>query len=329
MTRCRYGTLSRLAIAGLLAVALGGPAGAVPVPVAAGVFVERDSFEPGQQPDGNSVIFDGPRGIVILDTGRHAAHTQALLDFAQARHERIVAVVNSHWHLDHLGGNALLRERVPGLKVIASTAVAPALRGWLADSRRDMQAMLDAGQADAATAQMLRIDIALIDRGPLLLLPDVALAGPQRNDDAGRPLEIGFAGPSATAGDLWILDPASGVLASGDLVTLPVPFLDTACPAGWRRALGELDAQPFTTLVPGHGAPMSHAAFATWRQAFGALLDCAASDVPAGRCSAGWLDALGPLLPADGHRRAEAMLGYYLAEVLRAPAARRERDCTP
>jgi len=35
-------------------------------------------------------------------------------------------------------------------------------------------------------------------------------------------------------------------LIAGDLVTLPVPFLDTACPNGWRKALDTLDDQRFT-----------------------------------------------------------------------------------
>ena len=76
---------------------------ATPQAVAAGVYLQRDSFDPGRQPDGNSVIFIGPRGLVVVDSGRHAEHTQALLDFASARRTPIAVVVNSHWHLDHLG----------------------------------------------------------------------------------------------------------------------------------------------------------------------------------------------------------------------------------
>ena len=69
---------------------------AAPVRVAEGVYLLRDSFDSGRQPDGNSTVFAGPRGLVVVDTGRHAAHAQALLDFAAARAQPIVLVVNTH-----------------------------------------------------------------------------------------------------------------------------------------------------------------------------------------------------------------------------------------
>jgi glyoxylase-like metal-dependent hydrolase (beta-lactamase superfamily II) len=300
---------------------------ATPLAVAAGVYLQRDSFDPGRQPDGNSVIFVGPRGLVVVDSGRHAEHTQALIDFAVARTTPIVAVVNSHWHLDHLGGNALLRERVPGLQVVASSAVAPALKGWLADSRREMQAMLDGGTLDAAAQAMARLDIALIDRGPQLL-PDMALDGPRTLELGGLMLQIGHETRAVTAGDLWVYEPKTRVLAAGDLVTFPVPFLDTACASGWSAALTHLDGVPFATLVPGHGAPMSRSDFGAWRSAFDGLLACAASDAAVSNCAEGWVKALGGLLPAADHKRARGMIDYYLKQHLRAAPAQRDRYCS-
>ena len=317
------------ALAFTLAATCVRPAHAAPVAVAPDVLVERDTFAAGEQPDGNSVLFAGPRGLVVFDTGRHVAHTRALVDYAAARGTPVVAVVNSHWHLDHLGGNAWLRGQARGATFYASEAVEPALHGWLADSRRDMQAMLDAPEdqrPDAATQAMLRIDIALIDQGAALL-PDVVVRGARTLDANGRALRIGHEGPSATAADLWVFDPAARVLASGDLVTLPAPFLDTACAPGWRAALAHLDAQPFDTLVPGHGAPMSRADFVRWRHAFEGLLDCAASDATTASCSAGWVRDLGPLLAEDQRAKAVRMTTWYLDQHLRAAPERRDRFC--
>lgn len=300
---------------------------AAPVRVADGVYVLRDAFDPGRQPDGNSVVFAGPRGLVLVDTGRHAAHAQALLDFATLRGQPIVLVVNTHWHLDHLGGNALLRERVPGLKIVASDAVAPAFDGWLASSRREMQALLDGGRADETTRAMIETDIALIDAGARLV-PDVALSAPRTTlDDGGRRLQVGLVRDAVAGADLWVFDAASRVVAAGDLVTLPVPFLDTACAPRWRAALAELDALPFETLVPGHGTPMTRTDFGRWRSAFGALLDCAAGTGPPRACADGWIAGVAPLLPAAEHGRARAMLDYYIGEQLRAAPERRDRFC--
>lgn len=305
---------------------LASPAHAAPLSLGKDAFVLPGSYKPGRQPDGNSVVFAGPRGLVVVDSGRHVEHTLALLDFASARQQPILAVVNTHWHLDHLGGNGLLRDRLPDLQVLASPAVGPALQGWLATSRRDMQATLAGGQADAATQGMLRIDIALIELGARLL-PDTVVSGPRSLDEAGRPLQIGVVRHAVTAADLWVHDPASRVLAAGDLVTLPVPFFDTACAAGWRAALAEVDSLTFDTLVPGHGAAMDRREFSIWRQAFGGLLDCAAGASPAAACADAWVAALGPLLPVAEQPRARGMLGYYLARHLRAPPAQRDRFC--
>lgn len=311
----------------LLALWLPPLALAKPTALAAGVYVQRDSFQPGRQPDGNSVVFEGPGGLVVVDTGRHIEHTLTLVDFAASRAAPIVAVVNSHWHLDHLGGNALLRDRLPNLKVVASSAVAPALNGWLANSRREMLAMLDGGSLDAATQGMLRLDIALIDRGAQLL-PDVALDGPRTLELGGLKLQIGHRARAVTAGDLWVYEPKTQVLAAGDLVTLPVPFLDTACTSGWRAALSDLDSVPFATLVPGHGAPMNRQEFSIWRSAFEGLLACAAGDATDRRCAEGWVKGLGELLPEAQHPRALAMMDYYLPQRLRAAPAQRDRYCS-
>ena len=74
-----------------------------------GVTVIAGGFEPGLQPDGNTAVFDTPQGLVVFDTGRHPEHTAKILDLAKSLDRPILAVVNSHWHLDHVSGNAALR----------------------------------------------------------------------------------------------------------------------------------------------------------------------------------------------------------------------------
>jgi glyoxylase-like metal-dependent hydrolase (beta-lactamase superfamily II) len=141
-------------------------------------------------------------------------------------------------------------------------------------------------------------------------------------------LQIGHETMAVTAGDLWVYEPKTRTLVAGDLVTFPVPFLDTACASGWSAALTHLEAVPFSTLVPGHGAPMSRTEFGTWRSAFDGLLACAASDAAGSSCAEGWVKALDELLPAADHRRARGMIGYYLQQHLRAAPAQRDRYCS-
>jgi hypothetical protein len=64
---------------------------------------------------------------------------------------------------------------------------------------------------------------------------------------------VQFARDAVTAGDIRLYDAASQVAVLDDLVTLPAPFLDTACPADWTDALADVAATPFEVAIPGMG----------------------------------------------------------------------------
>lgn len=283
-------------------------------------------FTPGAQPDGNSLLIEGPDGLLLLDTGRHVAHAQAVIAAIRARGKPLRWIVNSHWHLDHIGGNALLREAFPEARVMASEAIVDARSGFLARYRSQLVEQL-AGlpEGDARRAPLQR-ELAIIDN-TAAQTPHTSITGGGEEVLAGRPLWVGLARHAATAGDVWLYDPAARVLAAGDLVTWPVPFFDTACPARWSAALGQLAAQPFTQLVPGHGPVLSREDFGRYRQGFDTLLRCAGGNEPAAACITGWITALGPLLPEAQHGTARAYLGYYLDEHLRAAPAKAAAHC--
>lgn len=293
----------------------------------AGWHLVPGSFEPGRGPDGNSVFLDAPEGLILVDTGRHPAHQEELLAYAKARGRPIAAIVNTHWHLDHSGGNAEIRAAFPGADVFASTAVDGALTGFFPPSRKAAEDFLASGQASPELAAEIRRDFAAMDDvAALKATRPVTGSGDVRV--AGRRLEVNLARFAATEGDVWIYDPEAKLLVAGDLVVGPVPFFDTGCPEGWREALTALAAKPFTTLVPGHGAPMTKPQFLQWRAAFGNLLDCAVTDKAREECVAGWKRDAAAFIPA-GDRRIDGMVGYYLDTRLRAPQAEREKYCRP
>jgi glyoxylase-like metal-dependent hydrolase (beta-lactamase superfamily II) len=285
------------------------------------------SFEPGHGPDGNSVFLDAPEGLILVDTGRHPAHQEKLLAYARARGRPIAAIVNTHWHLDHTGGNAEIRAAYPGAQVYGSTAVEGALTGFFPDSRKSAEEFLASGKASPElTAEIKRDFAAMDDVASLRATRPVTGSGSGRI--AGRRLQLNLARFAATEGDVWIYDSRTKLLIAGDLVVGIVPFLDTACPEGWRAALDALAATPFVTLIPGHGEPMTRPQFLQWRSAFGNLLDCAASDQAKESCIAGWKRDAAAFIPA-GDRRIDGMVGYYLDTRLRAAPAEREKYCRP
>ena len=76
------------------------------------------------------------------------------------------------------------------------------------------------------------------------------------------------------------------------------------------------------------GAPMGRAAIGRYRAAFGQLLDCAAGDAQAQACIDGWLDGVGPLVPAAEQPLARMLLEYHLAQDLRGDPAPVHKACT-
>src|SRR6185436_20904869 len=81
------------------------------------------TLEPDRGPDGNSVFLDAPDGLILVDTGRHPAHRDRLLAYASERGRPIVAIFNTHWHLDHSTGNAELRAAFPQAPLYATNAI--------------------------------------------------------------------------------------------------------------------------------------------------------------------------------------------------------------
>lgn len=305
----------------------GGPAMADPPNFdRAAVDVIRGSFAAGRQPDGNTVIFSSADGLIVFDTGRHAAHTQKIVDLATARRRPVAAIINSHWHLDHISGNIPLRKLWPGAAVYSNDAsLSEALSSFLRRGLESNRKVLADPATPAGMAEDLRADIATVEQGDRLH-PTISITAPRTLSIGGRTLELHTAA-AASAGDVWIYDPATRLVASGDIITLPAPFLDTACPSAWRAALADILATPFERLIPGHGREMTRVDVQLYRDAFVALSDCAAGSAPAAVCADAWAASAAPLLNAQSGDagQANAYARYYVENILRPRAFR--ADC--
>ena len=276
-------------------------------------------FDPERNPDGNTIIFEDARGLIVVDTGRHKEQQAAILDYARARGKPIVAIVNTHWHLDHSGGNQELRAAFPKAALYTSSAVVAALDDFLARGLARGKALLEDPKVSDAEKAETRLGVdAISDRADLI--PDHPVTGPTTIPFAPRPLRLDLAKNAATAGDTYLYDPTSGTLVAGDLVVIPAPFFDTACAKGWRKALDQLAAVPFRTLIPGHGPELSRAQFMTYRLAFDRLIDRAESKAAKTACIAGWRrDAASLLTGPKDAANADLLLDYYFDNGLRDP----------
>lgn len=279
-------------------------------------------------PDGNTTVFDAPKGLIVFDTGRHPEHAQAIIDYAKSRHRPIAAIINSHWHLDHTTGNWDIRQAFPNVTVYASGALKGALETFLKDSRTNTDAMLADPKTSASARDQLLRGRAVLDH-PERIAPDHVIARSGPVVVAGRTLDIHLAKLAATEGDVWLYDRKSRTVIAGDLVVGLVPFMDTACPDGWRQALGDIAKVPFTTLIPGHGEPMSRADFEAWRTAYDNFVDCGHSTRPSKECVEGWSRDAAKFIDAAHKDYAKGAAAYYLQTRLRSSPEEQKRYCKP
>ena len=87
----------------------------------------------------------------------------------------------------------------------------------------------------------------------------VTSAQPTGKTDFGGGKEIQFLHPGKahTAGDIVMWLPQEKIVATGDIVTGPVPLMPSPWTDGYGAVLSRVKALGFATLVPGHG-PVEH-----------------------------------------------------------------------
>jgi glyoxylase-like metal-dependent hydrolase (beta-lactamase superfamily II) len=303
------------------------PAAPPPREVAPGVMLLPGGFEPGRGPDGNTIVFDAPDGLVVVDTGRHAWHSDAILAYAEARGRPIEAIINTHWHLDHSSGNGRIRAAFPDATVFATTAIDRVIApgGFLTRNLEGALGMLAGSEISDVQREEVQIFLETMEETDVLQ-PTVSMQRSGRYSFARRRLDVRITNGAVTDADIWLYDRRTRVAVLGDLVTLPAPFFETACPDAWRAALDEVWATPFRIAIPGHGEPMTREQFDAWRRAYGAFIDCVDSEAEAAQCASGWSEGVAQFLTDERARRAAPQMAEYYVGFLRENGGRAP-DC--
>lgn len=283
--------------------------------IAPGVHLQLGGFEPERGPDGNTIIFDAPQGLLVVDTGRHSWHSDAILAYARERGRPVAAIVNTHWHLDHSSGNGRLKAAFPNARVYTTGAVDRVIApgGFLVRNMDGARAMLAGSEITPVQREEVQIFLDTMAESDVLR-PDVVIDRSQRMRLAGRRFDVHVTNGAVTDADVWLYDRRTRIAVIGDLVTFPAPFFETACPQRWREALDDVWATPFRIAIAGHGEPMTRDQFNTWREAYGAFIDCVGSTTEAPVCAAAWAQATTAFNTDElGQRRAAGMAEYYVS----------------
>ncbi|WP_369148813.1 MBL fold metallo-hydrolase [Streptomyces sp. R44] len=183
-------------------------------------------------PDANTLLLQG-RQPALVDSG-FVGHARETTEWARARAGRIALVVNTHWHSDHVGGNALLQAQ--GAAVAAGAPEAEAI------SRRD-PGCCSAEYLDQPVAPY-SVDVSL-DDGQILRLGDTEWEVVRT--------------PGHTPGHLALWQPEERLLVVGDALSdYDVGWVDLALdgPDAAATALASLqrmaDLDP-RVILPSHG----------------------------------------------------------------------------
>jgi glyoxylase-like metal-dependent hydrolase (beta-lactamase superfamily II) len=207
-------------------------------------LTERVAFAPGGVNIG--VIYDDRDGVILVDTGLNDAAVRKVLRRLQEVRRHVVAIVTTHGHADHFGGNAFVVKRT-GAPVYAPSWDETVLRYPM------FQPLCLYAGADPPAA--LRGGFLLAAQSPVDVIYD---AGPL--DVAGVAVEaVSLAGHSGNQMGILV----DGVFFAADVV-LPervlarykIPYLYSV--TDHMTALDRAERVIHHVCVPGHGPRLDH-----------------------------------------------------------------------
>lgn len=255
-----------------------------PRQIAEGTWLLEGSTDNFSKANGGNIVNTGfivtDSGVVVIDTGPSRRYGEALRKAIAATTDKpVIQVLLTHHHPDHMLGNQAFADVPIG-----------ALAGTIESMRQ---------QGDGLAENMYRM-VGDWMRGTELQLPTQTLESGTLTI-GGHPLRL-LALSGHTGADLAILDEKTGVLFAGDLVFYQRALTTPNTPGlgVWLADIDQLEALPWTVIVPGHG-PLAedHRPFVQMRDYLG------------------WLDTL----MAQG-----AASGADMSELIRSPIPERFAD---
>ena len=243
------------------------------------VFVAQRPNPVRSPVEGNSLVVIADHGVVVFDAGGvPRTARQTLGEIRRRTQAGVRMVVNSHAHLDHTGGNSLYRDAFPSLVIVGGRGTRDYMTGAFGDrfayvreiaadpsdrQRRGEEQIAELERAgderSVAIAERskryFRHDILRESeafREVVIEPPDVTLEGELVL--SGEPLiRIAHIGYGKSPGDLILELPEQAIVATGDILTHPIPLGFSRSSVSWLETLRALRALDADLYVPGHG----------------------------------------------------------------------------
>ena len=214
-----------------------------PIQVAQNTYFVQGFPEMGSSKNQNFISNAGfvvtPKGVVVVDALGSPALAQKLLnEIAKITKQKVVAVIVTHYHADHIYGLQVFKRA--GAKIYAQ------------------ELSKDYLNSDAARQRLAssRIDFApWVNSSTHLVTPDLWIKSEKTLTVGGVDFLISKVGPAHTSEDLMVYVPSESVLFVGDLVFRGrIPFVGNADSKGWLASLDRIEGLKPKIVIPGHGA---------------------------------------------------------------------------
>src|SRR5689334_1240429 len=189
----------------------------------------------GSKAGSNASFIVGTNGVAVVDTFVAAEPAKELLaEIRKVTNLPVRYVINTHYHLDHTGGNAVFAEA--GATILAHRNA----RTWLHTEN------LKFFGANPKPEDKARVEA--------LALPDVVYSDAVDLYLGSRLIQVRYM-LGHTGGDSVVIVPDANVIMAGDLVWQHhLPNLIDASTQPWIQSLDKLIAEhPSATFVSGHG----------------------------------------------------------------------------
>lgn len=232
----------------------------------------------GGKAGSNAGFIVGVNGVVVVDTFEDVAPARDLLaEIRKITNLPIRFVINTHYHLDHTGGNAVFAQA--GATILAQRN----LRGWLRTEN------LKFFGANPKPENKARVEA--------LVLPDMVYTDAVDIYLGTRLIQVRYM-LGHTGGDSVVTVPDADVVFGGDLIWQKhLPNLIDATTSVWIKTLEKLLADhPAATFVSGHGDVATAADVRDFHDYLVTLRDDVAKAQAAGKSGQDLIDAVLPQL---------------------------------
>lgn len=238
-----------------------------------GIYEIRHPDAPDTFPQGNTTVVIGDNGVLVVDSCY--LPSSAREDIAQIKQwtdKPVRWLINTHWHNDHVQGNNEYVKAFPGINIVGHHETQSQIAGYVSrypsrfprieatyrkyiEERKDGNgtALTDNDIADLKKALAGKDTVLVELKDNVIVPPNVSFDHDFNVDLGNRQVQVKHLGRGNTRGDVVVFLPKEKIVAAGDLLDSPVPYLGGGYPVEEIDTLKKLSALDPQIIVPGHG----------------------------------------------------------------------------